>query len=55
MNTKTLEQKGIEHDIYAKMKLGFKLTERERAYYLLYMATPEQAKEFIKKEKKNEI
>ena len=36
--------------IKCKAILGLPLTARERAYYLLYIATSEQAKKFIKKE-----
>ena len=51
MDLKELERKGLEHDIYAKLNLGAPLNKKERSYYLLFMATPEQAKEYLRKEK----
>lgn len=39
------------HEIDITLKMGWKLTARQRAFYLLFMATPEQAKEFLKNEK----
>lgn len=38
--------------ITAKIELGLKLTPYERAFYLLFVATDEEAIEFVKKEKK---
>lgn len=40
----------IKHEIKAKIALGQPLNPKERAYYLLYIATLEEAKEYIKKE-----
>ena len=37
--------------ISAKVELGLKLTPRERAFYLLFVASDEEAKQFIEKEK----
>lgn len=34
-----------------KLLLGLKLNERERAYYLLFVATEQEMKEFLAKEK----
>lgn len=34
-----------------KVKLNFPLTDKERAIYLLYIATDQEAKEFLRKEK----
>lgn len=47
----TVEQASIRHDIFVKLKLKLPLTERERATYLLLVATDEQSKEFLIKEK----
>lgn len=41
----------IEHEIKAKIALGQPLNPKERAYYLLYIATLEEA---IKEIKENE-
>ena len=48
---KEIERKAIEHEIRAKFILKQPLSNRQRSYYLLYMATPEQAKEYLRKEK----
>lgn len=42
----------IESKIKAKIALKIPLTAKERAYYLLYIATLEEAKEYIKNEVK---
>ena len=34
----------------AKAELGLPLTERERAYYLLFIASDEEAKAYLKRE-----
>ena len=39
-------------EITAKMKLGLPLTAKERAEYLLFIATNKEAREFLKNEKK---
>lgn len=51
MSVKELERIGIEHEIRAKLALEQPLSNRQRSYYLLIMATPEQAKEYLRKEK----
>lgn len=51
----TVEEASKRHDIHAKIKLGVALTEKERAFYLLFMASDQDAKEFLRKEKKNEF
>jgi hypothetical protein len=47
----TVEQAGIRHDIFCKVKLNLPLTAKERAFYLLYIANDEQVKEFLRKER----
>lgn len=47
----TVEQAGIKHDIFCKLKLNLPLTEKERATYLLLIANNEQVKEFLRNEK----
>lgn len=42
----------IDHEIKAKIALKMPLTAKERSYYLLYMATLEEAKKHIKNEQK---
>lgn len=39
--------------IIAKIKLNLPLTKQERATYLLFIATTEQATEFLKNERGN--
>lgn len=43
--------------IRAKVKLGLKLTKKERSMYLLYIANKQEREEFLRREKelKNEI
>lgn len=55
MSIKELERIGIEHEIRAKLALEQPLSQRQRSYYLLFMATREQAAEFIRNEKIKEI
>lgn len=44
-----------QNKIRCKAILGLPLTQRERALYLLYLSTLEQAKDFLKREQqKNE-
>lgn len=50
-----LERIGTEHEIRAKLALKQPLTARQRSYYLLYMATAEQAKEFVRHENKKAV
>lgn len=38
------------HTIKSKLILGLKLTPRQRAGYLLFIATPDEVAEFLKKE-----
>lgn len=40
-----------QNKIKCKAILGLPLTQRERALYLLYLSTLEQAKDFLKREK----
>jgi hypothetical protein len=40
----------MKERIRAKALLGLKLTERERAQFLLFIATDEEAKDFLKRE-----
>lgn len=51
MSVKELERITIEHEIRAKLALEQPLSNRQRSYYLLFIATPEQAKEYLRKEK----
>lgn len=57
--TKYQNNKTQQHNenIKARAGLGLPLTARERAKYLLFLATVEQAKQFIKMEeiKQNEM
>lgn len=46
-----LEERALIHDIKARLVLGQPLTQLQRSYYLLFMASPEQISEYIKKEK----
>lgn len=43
---------GLYHEIKSKVALGVKLTNKERSFYLLLVATNQEAKEFLKNEKK---
>ena len=52
---RTEEQRNIEREIRAKLALKQPLTARQRSYYLLYIATAEQAKEFIRNENKKVV
>lgn len=45
------ERQDREHQIKTTIILGQPLNQRQRSYYLLFMATPEQAKEYLQKEK----
>lgn len=45
------ERQDREHQIKTTIILGQPLSQRQRSYYLLFMATPEQAKEYLQKEK----
>lgn len=49
---RTEEQKGTEHEIRARIALNVALTPYQRSYYLLFMATADQTKEFVRNEKK---
>lgn len=40
----------MQNKIKAKLILNLKLTTKERAYYLLFMATSEEMKEFLRRE-----
>ena len=47
-----MTQQDIEKAVIsAKVELGLKLTPRQRAFYLLFIASDEEAIEFVKKEK----
>ena len=46
-----LETAGIVHRIKSKIALDIKLTPKERSYYLLFIATIEEAKGYLKNEK----
>ena len=47
----SVERASTRHDIFCKLKLNVPLTTKERAIFLTLMATNEQAKEFLRKEK----
>lgn len=47
------ERQDKEHQIKTTIILGQPLSQRQRSYYLLFMATREQAAEFIRNEKSN--
>lgn len=50
--TKTETQKNIRNAfILAKIELNLPLTAKERSIYLLYIATTQEASEFLKREK----
>ena len=43
---------GIEvNRIKSKVALGIKLTDKERSFYLLYVATSQEVNEYLKNEK----
>lgn len=46
------ERQGRQHEIRAKIALKLPLNNRERSFYLLFMATAEQTAEYIRNEKK---
>lgn len=46
-----IERQFRNHEIKVKAILGFPLTARERAIYLLLIATNEEMKEFLSNEK----
>lgn len=48
---RTLKFKCVEHEIRSTIALKMPLSAQQRSYYLLYIATLEEAKEYIKKEK----
>lgn len=48
----SLEFAGLYHDVKGKLALGFELTPKERSFYLLFVASVEEAKEYLKNEKK---
>lgn len=45
------ERQGIQHEVRAKLALDAPLNNRERSFYLLFMATAEQTAEYIRNEK----
>ena len=45
----------MKERIKAKVVLGLPLTRYERGMYLLFIATSEETKEFLRKEKKKEV
>ena len=45
----TVEEASKRHGIHVKIKLGVALTQKERAFYLLFMASDKDAKEFLRK------
>ena len=47
----TAEEAEARHEIDGCLKLGCPLTSRQRAFYLLFMATAEQVSNFLKNEK----
>ena len=47
-----LETASLYHDVKSKLALGFYLTQKERSFYLLFMASIEEAKEYLRNEKK---
>lgn len=47
-----LEFAGLYHRVISKLILGVELTQKERSFYLLFMSTIEEAKEYLKNEKK---
>lgn len=47
----SLEFVGLYHDVKSKLALSIKLTPKERSFYLLFVATPEEIKEYLKNEK----
>ena len=49
----SLEFAGIYHDIKSKVALSVKLTSKERSFYLLFIASLKEAKEYLKNEKES--
>lgn len=47
-NIKKEKRKMNEKMIRAKITLGFELTEKEKAYYLLFMATNDEIKDYVR-------
>lgn len=47
-----LEFAELYHKVTSKLNLGVELTQKERSFYLLFMSTIEEAKEYLKNEKK---
>jgi hypothetical protein len=47
----SLETANLYHDIKAKISLGVELTQKEKCIYLLFIATLDEAKEYLKNEK----
>ena len=47
----SLEFAGKYHTIRSKVMLNVELNNYERSFYLLFIATPEEAKEFLLNEK----
>lgn len=47
----TLEFASMYHDIKCKVALGLPLNNYERSYYLLFIASIEEARKYLKDEK----
>ena len=48
-----LEFAGLYHDVKSKLVLNMPLSQKERSFYLLFMASNEEVEEFLKNEKKD--
>ena len=47
---KSVGDRGMQEKIKCKAILGLPLTERERSMYLLYIASDEEVKDYLKRE-----
>lgn len=47
---RAIKKQGTKHEIQAKIALKMPLSAKERAYYLLFISTLEEAKNYIKNE-----
>jgi hypothetical protein len=47
-----LERVCYEHEIRAKLNCGFKLSQRQESYYLIYMAGHEERYQYIKNKRR---
>lgn len=51
---KELERVCYEHEIRTLLKMGFRLSQRQESYYLIYMAGNDERYQYIKNKKERE-